>query len=42
MKNNISLQDFLKKYTAISNKFIDEYYSFYDLCKINSELMHYY
>jgi len=30
MSNHISLQDFLKKYTAISNKFIDEYYSFYE------------
>ena len=30
MTNHISLKDFLKKYTAISNKFIDEYYSFYE------------
>ena len=30
MSTNISLKDFLKKYTAISNKFIDEYYSFYE------------
>ena len=30
---NISLKDFLKTYTAISNKFIDEYYIFYELCK---------
>ena len=28
MSNHITLKDFLKKYTAISNKFIDEYYSF--------------
>ncbi len=25
----------MKKYTTISNKFIDTYYNFYDLCKIN-------
>ena len=31
----ISLKNFLKKYTAISNKFIDEYYEFYDSCKNN-------
>jgi len=30
MSNHISLKDFLKKYTAISNKFIDEYYKFYE------------
>lgn len=29
----ISLKDFLKKYTAISNKFIDEYYKFYEICE---------
>lgn len=31
--NQINLKDFLKKYTAVSNKFIDEYYSFYEMCK---------
>ncbi len=31
-KNNISLLDFLKKYTGISSKFIDEYYKFYEMC----------
>jgi hypothetical protein len=31
--NNITLIDFLKKYTAISNKFIDEYYKFYNMCE---------
>ena len=31
--NNISLKDFLKTYTQISNKFIDEYYTFFDLCE---------
>ena len=30
---NIALKDFLKTYTAISNKFIDEYYYFYELCE---------
>ena len=34
MENNkISLKDFLKKYTIINNKFIDEYYIFYELCE---------
>ena len=33
MKNKISLKDFLKTYTGISNRFIDEYYSFYELCE---------
>ena len=41
---NISLKTFLKTYTAISNKFIDEYYKFYELCEnktfgINAELI---
>jgi hypothetical protein len=34
--NNITLKDFLKKYTAISHKFIDEYYRFYELCEMNT------
>ena len=33
---NIGLKDFLKTYTAISNKFIDEYYNFYELCEKNN------
>lgn len=33
MTKNISLKDFLKSYIAISNKFIDEYYKFYQLCE---------
>jgi phage anti-repressor protein len=33
---NLSLKDFLKTYTAISNKFIDEYYYFYELCENNN------
>jgi len=42
MSTNISLKDFLKIYTSISGKFIDEYYAFYELCindtfGINSE-----
>lgn len=41
---NINLKDFLKTYTAISNNFIDEYYSFYEMCEkekygINAELV---
>jgi phage anti-repressor protein len=35
MTNNISLKNFLKTYTAISNKFIDEYYKFYEMCETN-------
>lgn len=35
MATKISLKDFLKKYTAISNNFIDEYYKFYELCENN-------
>lgn len=35
MSTNISLKDFLKTYTAISGKFIDEYYYFYELCENN-------
>ena len=34
-KNKISLKDFLKKYTAISNKFINNYYKFYEVCENN-------
>ena len=32
MTKSIKLIDFLKKYTAISHKFIDEYYKFYEMC----------
>ena len=32
---SISLKEFLKMYTGISNKFIDEYYKFYELCEKN-------
>lgn len=32
----ISLKDFLKKFTAVPNKFVDEYYNFYDMCIDNS------
>jgi phage anti-repressor protein len=35
MSNHITLKDFLKKYTAISNKFIDEYYLFYEKTEDN-------
>lgn len=34
--SNISLKEFLIKYTAISEKFINEYYKFYELCEENS------
>ena len=33
--NQLSLKEFLKMYTGISNKFIDEYYKFYELCEKN-------
>jgi phage anti-repressor protein len=32
----ITLKDFLKKYTAISNSFIDEYFLFYEKCENNT------
>jgi phage anti-repressor protein len=35
MTQQISLKDFLKLYTGISNKFIDEYYLFYEMCENN-------
>jgi phage anti-repressor protein len=35
MTYNISLIEFLKTYTAISNKFIDSYYRFYEICETN-------
>ena len=34
--SNISLKEFLIKYTAISEKFINDYYQFYELCESNS------
>ena len=34
--NKITLKDFLKRYTMISSKFIDEYYSFYEMCEKNT------
>ena len=33
MSNNINLRDFLKKFTAVPEKFIDEYWEFYELCE---------
>jgi phage anti-repressor protein len=36
MNKQITLKDFLKRYTAISHSFIDEYYRFYELCEINN------
>ena len=36
MSNSITLKDFLIKYTAIPEKFINEYSEFYDMCDKNS------
>ncbi len=33
--SKLTLKDFLKLYTAIPIKFIDEYYEFYELCEKN-------
>jgi hypothetical protein len=33
--SKITLKEFLKKFTAIPEKFINEYYKFYELCKNN-------
>ena len=33
--SNITLKEFLKKFTAIPEKFINEYYNFYELCETN-------
>jgi hypothetical protein len=35
MNNNISLQDYLKKYSTINNKFIDDFFSLYDINDTN-------
>lgn len=35
MRKKLTLREFLKKYTAISAKFIDEYMDFYDSCEKN-------
>ncbi len=32
MSNRISIKDFLKLYTAVDEKFIDNYYVFYEKC----------
>ena len=32
----ITMKDFLKTYTGISIKFIDEYYKFYEMCELNT------
>ena len=36
MSNSITLKDFLIKYTAIPEKFINEYSEIYDMCDKNS------
>ena len=35
MDNSINLKIFLKRYTAVNESFIDEYYKFYELCEKN-------
>ena len=35
MPASITLKEFLSRYTAIPERFINEYIEFYDLCKIN-------
>lgn len=35
MASKITLKDFLLKYTAISEKFINEYYKFHKMCEID-------
>jgi hypothetical protein len=35
MTSKISMIDFLKMYTAIPHKFIDQHYKFYEMCQIN-------
>ncbi len=34
--SNISLKDFLVKFTAVPERFINEYYEFYELCETNN------
>ena len=36
MTKPIKLIDFLKKYTAVSHKFIDEYYKFYEISEYHT------
>ena len=35
LKDSITLKEFLIRYTAIPEKFVNEYIEFYDLCKSN-------
>ena len=39
MNNNISLQDYLKKYSTINNKFIDDFFSLYDINTTNDDFV---
>ena len=32
----ITMKEFLKTYTGISIKFINEYYKFYEMCELNT------
>jgi hypothetical protein len=34
--NTISLKDFLKKYSTLSNEFIDDFYTIYDFNEYNN------
>ena len=39
MNNNISLQNYLKKYSTINNKFIDDFFSLYDINTTNDDFV---
>jgi hypothetical protein len=35
----LSIKDFLKKYSSISNKFIDDFFNFYDNTSVDSNFL---
>ena len=35
----LSIKDFLKKYSSISNKFIDDFFNFYDNTSVDSDFL---
>jgi phage anti-repressor protein len=39
MNNNISLQEYLKKYSSISNKFIDDFFSLYNIDSTDTDFI---
>ena len=39
MNNNISLQNYLKKYSTINNKFIDDFFNLYDVNTTNDDFV---